>query len=283
MSSSRGYFGNEIFWSPGRDQEFWEPTLRQHRLVRSEDLSGGLQGESEGFQSTETNSTRISEPPGIGKPFRGAEPNVEQVGAEALKDFWSIQGDLIYRHHIEPRVQLYVPKEETVPIPLKYLDVTRSAFINLDVSQEKRKDDCWNVNVNCSLSDSWTGFTRFTLLKEKPLQRYSWSRGRLTKSQATTRPEHVWPEVWTKIGKSRSEKRKARVGKRQAKTRPCSETERYLFYRSGRLVITMIREKKAGTGNALQERSEKSSKLIGNGSERWRIPQDFKDKTCLYC
>ena len=88
----------------GRDQEFQEPT--------SDDLSGELQGESEGFQPTETNPTVISEPPGIGQPLRGAESNVEQDGAEALNDFWSIQGDFIYRHHNEPRVQLCVPKEK---------------------------------------------------------------------------------------------------------------------------------------------------------------------------
>ena len=28
-----------------------------------------------------------------------------------------------------------------------------------------------------------------------------WSRRRQTKVQATTGPYHVWPEVWTKIGK----------------------------------------------------------------------------------
>ena len=70
--------------------------------------------------ATETNSTLISEPPGIRKPLRGAESNVEQDGAEALNDFWSIQSDFICRHHIEPRVQLHVPKEETFPKPLKY-------------------------------------------------------------------------------------------------------------------------------------------------------------------
>ena len=65
------------------------------------------------------------------------------------------QGDFIYRHHNEPRVQLYVPKEETFPIPLKYIDATRSARIDLDVLQEKRIDDYWNVVSNRSLSDSW--------------------------------------------------------------------------------------------------------------------------------
>ena len=38
-------------------------------------------------------------------------------------NFWSIQDDLIYRHRAEPRVQRYVPKEETFPIPLRYVDV----------------------------------------------------------------------------------------------------------------------------------------------------------------
>ena len=32
--------------------------------------------------------------------------------AEAKKDFWSITGDFIHRHHAEPRVKLYMPKEK---------------------------------------------------------------------------------------------------------------------------------------------------------------------------
>ena len=35
----------------------------------------------------------------------------------------STQGDFIYRQHTEPRCQLYVPREETFPIPLKYIGV----------------------------------------------------------------------------------------------------------------------------------------------------------------
>ena len=33
-------------------------------------------------------------------------------------------------------------------------------------------------------------------------RRHLWSGTRLTKIQTTTRPDHVWQEVWTKIGKS---------------------------------------------------------------------------------
>ena len=57
--------------------------------------------------------------------------------AEAKNDFWSILGDLMYRHHVEPRVKLYVPKEESCPVPLKYIDVTRNTHTSLDFLMEK--------------------------------------------------------------------------------------------------------------------------------------------------
>ena len=40
---------------------------------------------------------------------------------EAINDFWSMSGSFIYRHHVEPRVKLYSPREESFPIPLKYI------------------------------------------------------------------------------------------------------------------------------------------------------------------
>ena len=42
----------------------------------------------------------------------------------------------------------------------------------------------------------------FTLLKEKPPKGFLWAGRRLTKVQTTTRPDHVWPEVWTEICKA---------------------------------------------------------------------------------
>ena len=62
---------------------------------------------------------------------RGESQPTESTGdAEARADFWSIQGD--HRLHNEPRVQLFVPKEETFPVPLKYIDVTGSTHTDLD-------------------------------------------------------------------------------------------------------------------------------------------------------
>ena len=51
-----------------------------------------------------------------------------------------MSGSFIYRHHVEPRVKLYSPREESFLIPLKYIDVSRTSHANLDVKQEKRID-----------------------------------------------------------------------------------------------------------------------------------------------
>ena len=169
----------------GRDDEVQQPTLRREHTVRRENLSGESQGDREESHSEETKDE-----------------------AETQEDFWSIQGDFIHRHHIEPRVQLYVPKEESFPIPLKYIDVIRSTHTDLDVAQEKRIDDNWNVDGDRNLSDSWTGFTRFTLLNETPPEGYMWSGGRLTKIQTTSRPDHIWPDAWTRIGKAAQKREK---------------------------------------------------------------------------
>ena len=45
---------------------------------------------------------------------------------EAINDFWSMSGNYTYRHHVEPRVKLYSPREESFPVPLKYIDVSRN-------------------------------------------------------------------------------------------------------------------------------------------------------------
>ena len=99
------------------------------------------------------------------------------VAGEAMNDFWSMSGSFIYRHHVEPRVELYSPREESFPFPLKYIDVTRTAHTNLDVKQEKRIDDYWNIDGSRDLSDPWTGFTQFTLLDEKASDGYTCGPG----------------------------------------------------------------------------------------------------------
>ena len=105
----------------------------------------------------------------------------------------------MYRHHVEPRVKHYSPREESFPIPLKNFDVSKTTHTNLDVMQESRIYDYWNIDVSRDLSDPWKDFTQFTLLEEKPSDGYMWSGVRLTKRQVTSRPDHLGPELWTKL------------------------------------------------------------------------------------
>ena len=92
------------------------------------------------------------------------EDDSTKYDAEAKHYFWSVTGDFIYRHHVEPRVKLHMPQEESFPIPMKYIDVNRTTYTSLDVLLEKQIEDYWNVDGERELSDAWTGFTRFILL-----------------------------------------------------------------------------------------------------------------------
>ena len=60
------------------------------------------------------------------------------------------------------------------------------------------------------LSDAWTGFTRFVLLKEKPPEGLSCSGERLTRKQSTSRPDNVWPDMLEFMSDAAKKKAKQR-------------------------------------------------------------------------
>ena len=76
---------------------------------------------------------------------------------EARDDFWSIPGNFIYRRHVEPSVKLYVPREA-----------------------RRKLERQWDRD----LSDTWTRFTRLTILDEKPPDRYTWADKKANDNQA---------------------------------------------------------------------------------------------------
>ena len=106
-----------------------------------------------------------------------------------------------------------MPKEETFPIPLKYTDVARSTHTDLDVMQEKGIDDFWNV-IELKHVRFEEKFHKIQFIKRKTSQGQIWSGERLTKVQTTTRPDHVWPDVWSKIGKAAQDREKTRIEKK---------------------------------------------------------------------
>ena len=127
---------------------------------------------------------------------------------EAINDFWSMSGNFIYCHHVEPRDKLYSPREESFPIPLKYIDVSRTTQTNLDVLQESRIDDYWNIDGSRDLSDFLDRFHSINFIERKTSKRKNVVRGRLAKRQATSRPDHLCPELCTKLRRNAKLKEK---------------------------------------------------------------------------
>ena len=80
----------------GGEQVLRTSTSIQDRPDRGE-AQGNLQRESDGSSST---------------PHRDSSLHDGDTG----NDIWSLSGNFIHRHHVEPRVKLYVPREESFPI-----------------------------------------------------------------------------------------------------------------------------------------------------------------------
>ena len=158
----------------------------------------------------------------------------------------------------------------------------RATFSYLDVLQEQRIYDYWNVDVNRSLSDSWKGFSNFNLLKIKAPKGRMRSGVRLTKIQATTIPVNLWPGAWSKMGKSRSEEREARMEK--PKLDNARRLRRHLFHRKGRWRIQKNIQNVWRMLEFQHARKEQRSTLASrNWSEEWWIQQDSKNKACVHC
>ena len=117
-------FSNRRWTNPtlGGDQDLRTSTLIRQRPIRGESHLDFL-WESEGSLP----------PPHDSFPDAG----------EAINDFWLMSGNFIYRHHVEPRVKLYSPREESFPIPLKYIDVSRTTHTNFKFGCQARKTHRW--------------------------------------------------------------------------------------------------------------------------------------------
>ena len=312
MRQSRREFGKDIFWL--RIWKIWKSWTHKKIILeestrtkywyhkKGEEFIFPVAGGTANCQEETTNSenplqgvnnlwgVKISEE-NFKANWKGFQPTETKDDAEARRDIWSIQGDVMYRHHNEPRVQLYVPKRRNIPysIEIHWCNKVYSHWSGRHA--RKRVDDKRNVDLDRSLSDSWKEFTKFTLLKEKTPKGYMWSGERLTKIQATTRPENLWPEVWSKMGKAAQKKEKQEWANEKPKFDNARKTESHISS-----IWKMVNLKKPsknakekvgssnGGGNAFQKRN-KAEALQASGNwceERW-IQQYSRHKACVRC
>ena len=166
----------------GGDQDLRTSTLIREHPIRGEGQRDFL-GEPEGS---------LPPPPQDSFPDAG----------EAINDFWSVSGNFIYRRHVEPKVKLCSPREESFPIPLRYIEVSRTTQNEFGCSCLRRRiDDYWNIDGSRDLSDSWTGFTQCILLEEKPPDGYMSYGWTLTKRQGDIQARLFMARTLDEIGK----------------------------------------------------------------------------------
>ena len=107
---------------------------------------------------------------------------------EAINDFWSMSGSFIYRHHVEPRVKLYSPREELL-IRI-WMPSRRSALVIIVTL----------MALETCLILGQVSHNLLYLMK-KILTEKCGPGKRLTRKQLTSRPDHLWPELWKSMGK----------------------------------------------------------------------------------
>ena len=190
---------------PGRDRRLRPSTLIRDCSDRGEEREV-FRGESGGHSSPSPH-----------------QDDSTQDDAEAENDFWSVTGDFTYRHHVEPIVKLYIPKEESFPIPLKYIDVTRSTHTSLDVLWEKQIDDDWNVDgeKRIILMHGQAGFTRFILLNERPQEGYAWSGEETDEETNDFKTRQCMARYVEAYVFCREKQSKTKMGYRETKARYC--------------------------------------------------------------
>ena len=98
-------------------------------------------------------------------------------------------------------------------MPLEFVDITRTTHTNLDSKKEDVLRDLWSSaegaykgNPECSLSQDWTGFTRFFLRREEAPEGYVWAGSELIEKKETTRPSIIDTKEWSRASKPKRDK-----------------------------------------------------------------------------
>ena len=165
--------------TPGGDQELRTSILVRHRPIQGESNIDFL-GESKGS---------LPQP----------QDSFPDAG-EAINDFWSMAGSFIYRHHVEPRVKLYSPREESFPIPLNTLTYPE---LLIRIWMSSKRNASMIIGISMALETCLIlGQVSHNLLYSKKLPTdICGPVWRLTRKQLTSGPDHLWPELWKSMGK----------------------------------------------------------------------------------
>ena len=170
--------------TPGGDQKLRTSTLIRHRPIQGESNIDFL-GESEGSLP----------------PPQDSFPDAD----EAINDFWSMSGNFIYRHHVEPRVNLYSPRKESFPSPLKHWCIQNYSY---EFGCQAGETHQWFLEYRWIKRFVWyldRFHSVYSMKWETSRNLFApvrgWQNGKRHPRQII-----LWPEIWMKLGRKEKHK-----------------------------------------------------------------------------
>ena len=145
----------------GGDQRLRTSTLIRDRPERGEEQEV-LRGESDGLSSSapiQDDSTRDD--------------------AEAKNDFWSITGDFIYRHHVEPRVQTVRAERRIISYSAEVHRRYQKYTYIIGCIVGENIDDYWNVNGEKRIIRCMDRLHKIHFIERKATSRIHMVRGEI--------------------------------------------------------------------------------------------------------
>ena len=193
---------------PGDSKESLVRRIGHEVYYKNKPKPSEKEGQADPDEAPHENDDEDQQPPATPADVRPEQP-------PSAKDYWTLQGDMLIRHHRRQRLKLFIPDDQNMPIPLRYVDVIRNTETSLESPSEKNVMDYWNVTsenlagdpmpADRRLSEPWTGRTIFHLLRQPLPDGWEWVLGRPAKKQTSNRPPTIWPEFWKALSTKQKE------------------------------------------------------------------------------
>ena len=143
----RSFLATEVSEKKGKNGSHYFPVAKGHwkqppwtspteRKISWGTCAPQLQDEDDEDQQ----STEEADSDSLTKPSQSDTKPVQPTTAPDIVDFWTLNKTCLVRHHMVPRLKLYVPVETDTPIPLEYLDVMRTTTTELEANEAMLED-----------------------------------------------------------------------------------------------------------------------------------------------
>ena len=123
------------------------------------------------------------------------QPQDSPDAGEAINDFGSMSGSFIYRHHVEPRVKTLLAERGIIPYSTEIH--WRNQNYSYEFGCQAREAHRWLLEHWWVSRLVWflDKFHTIYHTRRKSSWRIYLVRGRFTRKQLTSRPDHLWPEL----------------------------------------------------------------------------------------